>query len=273
MLFASAVTAVVIVLLIMVFLFREGAPFLLRYGIHTFCLGMDWNPIAMDGEPSYGIFPMIVGLAVPLGISCAVFLVEIAPPWAQAVIRRGIELLVGIPSVVLGFFGLVLLVPLIRDSAGGFGFSILAGSVILAIMALPHIISISADAITAVPETYKQASLALGATRWHTIRNVILPAARSGIMAAVILGMGNSIGETMAVLMITGNSTVLPEPLYDVLDPVRTMTANIVLEMNYAAPGDHQQALFATGIVLFVMVAILNVISHRALKSRMEAGR
>jgi phosphate transport system permease protein len=267
----------------MVFLLKEGAPFILEYGIHTFCLGMEWNPIAINGEPSYGIFPMIVGsvyiaagslvLAVPLGIGCAVYLVEIAPLWAQMVIRRGIELLVGIPSVVLGFFGLVLLVPLIRDSAGGFGFSILAGSMILAIMALPHIISISADAITAVPETYKQASLALGATRWHTIRNVILPAARSGIVAAVILGMGNSIGETMAVLMVAGNSPILPEPLYNVLDPVRTMTANIVIEMNYAAPGDHRQALFATGIVLFVMVAILNAISHRVLKSKMEAGR
>jgi len=283
LLFASAVTAVVIVVLIMVFLFKEAAPFLLGYGLQNFCLGMDWNPIAMDGEPSYGIFPIIVGsvyiaagslvLAVPLGLGCAVFLVEIAPPWAQTVIRRGIELLVGIPSVVLGFFGLVLLVPLIRDSLGGFGFSILAGSVILAIMALPHIISISADALTAVPETYKQASLALGATRWHTIKNVILPAARSGIVAAVILGMGNSIGETMAVLMVAGNSPILPEPLYDVLDPVRTMTANIVIEMNYAAPGDHRQALFATGVVLFVMVAILNAISHRVLKSKMEAGR
>ncbi|MGP8321572.1 MAG: phosphate ABC transporter permease subunit PstC [Methanosarcinaceae archaeon] len=282
LLFISAVTAVVIVLLIVVFLFREGAPFLLKYGIHNFCLGMDWNPIAMDGEPSYGIFPIIIGsiyiaagslvLAVPLGLGCAVFLVEIAPLWAETIIRRGIELLVGIPSVVLGFFGLVLLVPLIRDSVGGFGFSILAGSIILAIMALPHIISISADAIAAVPQTYKQASLALGATRWHTIRNVILPSARSGIVAAVILGMGNSIGETMAVLMVTGSSPILPEPLYDVLDPVHTLTANIVMEMNYAS-GDHQQALFATGIILFVMVAILNAISHHVLKSRMGAGR
>lgn len=282
LLFLSAATAVIIVMLIMVFLFREGAPFLLKYGIHNFCLGMDWNPRAIAGEPSYGIFPIIIGsvyiatgslvLAVPLGLGCAIFLVEIAPPGIQSAIRRGIELLVGIPSVVLGFFGLVLLVPFIRDNAGGFGFSILAGSIILAIMALPHIISISADAIAAVPQTYKQASLALGATRWHTIRNVILPAARSGIVASIILGMGNSIGETMAVLMVTGSSPILPEPLYDVLDPVHTLTANIVREMNYAA-GDHQQALFATGIVLFVMVAILNAISHHVLKSGMELGR
>ena len=193
--------------------------------------------------------------------------------WAQSVIRRGIELLVGIPSVVLGFVGLVLLVPLIRHTFGGCGFSILAGSIILAIMALPHIITISADAIANVPTSTREASLALGATRWQTIRHVILPSARSGIVAAVILGMGNSIGETMAVLMVTGNTPILPEPIYNVLDPVRTMTSNIVIEMNYAAPGDHQQALFATGIVLFLMVAILNAISHTIIRSKRVSTR
>ncbi len=277
-LFLAAICAVVIVLLILIFLLREGAPVLIKFGLSDFVLGMDWNPIAIKGEPTYGIFPMIVAsvyialgslvIAVPFGLGAAVFLVEIAPGWAQSLIRRGVELLVGIPSVVLGFFWLILLVPLIRDTFGGCGFSILTGSIILAIMALPHIITISADAIAAVPQSHREASLALGATRWQTIKNVIIPSARSGIVAAVILGMGNSIGETMAVLMVTGNSAILPEPIYDFLDPVRTMTANIVIEMNYAAPGDHQQALFATGIVLFFMVAILNLISHSIIRSK-----
>jgi phosphate transport system permease protein len=221
----------------------------MKIGVVDFCLGMRWNPIAIVGEPEYGIFPMIVAsfyvaigsliIAVPLGIACAIFLV---------------------------------LVPFIRDHFGGWGFSILAGSIILAIMALPHIISITDDAIRSVPREYKEASLALGATHWHTIHKVILPSARSGIVAAVILGMGNSIGETMAVLMVTGNVAMLPEPLYDLLDPVRPMTSNIVLEMNYAT-GDHASALFATGIVLFIVVAFLNGISHKALKSRMGTRR
>jgi|LGVF01.1.fsa_nt_gb phosphate transport system permease protein len=282
LLFASAATAIIIVALILIFLLKEGLPILTKVGIIDFCLGMRWNPIAMVGEPTYGIFPMIIGsfyvaigslvLAVPFGIACAVFLAEIAPSWARSLLKHSIELLVGIPSVILGFVGLVLLVPFIKDHFGGHGFSILAGSIVLAIMALPHIISVSDDAIRSVPKAYKEASLALGATHWHTIRKVILPSARSGIVAAVVLGMGNSIGETMAVLMVAGNVSMLPAPIYDILDPVRPMTANIALEMSYAT-GDHACALFATGIVLFIVVAILNVISHRALKSRMGVER
>ncbi len=282
LLFASAATAIIIVALILIFLLKEGLPILTKVGVIDFCLGMRWNPIAMVGEPTYGIFPMIVGsfyvaigslvLAVPFGIACAVFLAEIAPSWARSLLKHSIELLVGIPSVILGFVGLVLLVPFIRDHFGGWGFSILASSIILAIMALPHIISVSDDAIRAVPKDYKEASLALGATHWHTIRKVILPSARSGIVAAVILGMGNSIGETMAVLMVAGNVPMLSDPIYDILDPVRPMTSNIVLEMGYAT-GDHASALFATGIVLFIVVALLNMISHKALKSRMGTTR
>ncbi len=282
LLFLSAATAVLIVALIIIFLLKEGLPIFIKVGIVDFCLGMNWNPIAIAGEPSYGIFPMIVAsfyiaigsliIAVPLGLACAVFLAEIAPSWVRSMLKHAIELLVGIPSVILGFIGLVLLVPFIRDHFGGYGFSILAGSIILAIMALPHIISISDDAIRSVPREYKEASLALGATHWHTIRKVILPSARSGIVAAVILGMGNSIGETMAVLMVAGNTPILPAPLYDILDPVRPMTSNIVLEMGYAT-GDHASALFATGIVLFIVVALLNGISHRALKSKMGTRR
>ncbi len=282
LLFLSAATAVMVVALIIIFLLKEGLPVLIKVGIANFCLGMDWNPISMTGEPSYGIFPMIVAsfyvaigsliIAVPLGLSCAVFLAEIAPSWARSILKHAIELLVGIPSVILGFIGLVLLVPFIRDHFGGWGFSILTGSIILAIMALPRIISISDDAIRSVPREYKEASLALGATHWHTIRKVILPSARSGIVAAVILAMATSIGETMAVVMVTGNPSILPAPIYDILDPVRPMTSNIVLEMGYAT-GDHASALFATGIVLFVVVAVLNVISHRALKSKMGTRR
>lgn len=281
-LFISAATAISIVAAIIIFLLKEGLPLIAKTGIIDFCLGMKWNPIAIVGVPEYGIFPMIIGsfyvaagsmiIAVPLGIACATFLAEIAPEWARSILKHAVELLVGIPSVVLGFFGLVLLVPFIRDHFGGCGFSILACSIILAIMALPHIISISDDAIRAVPREYKEASLALGATHWHTIRKVILPSARSGIIAGIILGMGNSIGETMAVLMVAGNVAMLPSPIYDILDPVRPMTSNIVLEMGYAT-GDHERALFATGIILFIVVAILNAISHKVLKSRMGTRR
>lgn len=282
LLFLSAATAVMVVALIIIFLLKEGIPVLAKVGVANFCLGMNWNPIAIAGEPSYGIFPMIVAsfyvaigsliIAVPLGITCAVFLAEIAPSWARSILKHAIELLVGIPSVILGFIGLVLLVPFIRDHFGGWGFSILTGSIILAIMALPRIISISDDAIRSVPREYKEASLALGATHWHTIRKVILPSARSGIVAAVILAMATSIGETMAVVMVTGSPSILPDPIYDILDPVRPMTSNIVLEMSYAT-GDHASALFATGIVLFVVVAVLNIISHKALKSKMGTRR
>ncbi|HIE30860.1 MAG TPA: phosphate ABC transporter permease subunit PstC [Methanosarcinales archaeon] len=281
-LFISAVTAITTVALILIFLLREGLPILAKVGIVDFALGMRWNPIAMTGEPSYGIFPMIVGsfyvaigsliMAVPFGIACAVFLAEIAPEWARSILKHAIELLVGIPSVILGFVGLVLLVPYIRDHLGGWGFSILTCSIILAIMALPRIISISDDAIRAVPKDYKEASLALGATHWHTIKKVILPSARSGIVAGVILAMATSIGETMVVLMVAGNVSMLPSPIYDILDPVRPMTSNIVLEMNYAT-GEHTQALFATGVVLFIVVAILDAISNKVLKSRMGVER
>ena len=282
LLFLSAATAISIVALILIFLLKEGLPLIAKVGITDLCLGMDWNPLPITGEPSYGIFPMIVGsfyvaagslvMAVPFGIACAIFLAEIAPSWARSVLKHSIELLVGIPSVILGFIGLVLLVPFIRDHFGGCGFSILAASIVLAVMALPRIISISDDAIRAVPREYKEASLALGATHWHTIRKVILPGARSGIVAAVILAMGGSIGETMVVLMVTGNVPMLPSPIYDILDPVRPMTSNIVVEMSYAT-GDHERALFATGIVLFIVVAVLNAISHRVMRSRKGVRR
>lgn len=267
----TACIAVLAVLLITIFIFKEGLP-VIKHGVFSFIFGREWLP----NEGIFGIFPMIIGsfgvtigallLGVPLGLACAVFLAELAPPKAAQIIRPAIELLAGIPSVVYGFFGLLMITPFIRDFIGGPGLSLLAGAVILAIMILPTIISISEDAIRAVPKEYKEGSLALGATNWQTIKNVILPAASSGIMAALVLGMGRAIGETMAVIMVTGNTVSMPD---SILAPVRTLTGNIAIEMSYAAD-DHRQALFATGIVLFVIIMLINsaviLISKRKVK-------
>ncbi|ATZ61786.2 MAG: phosphate ABC transporter permease subunit PstC [Methanosarcinales archaeon Met12] len=268
-LFISALAAIFVLGLITVVIFSEGLPLIAKVGLFDFILGAEWRPLA----GIFGIAPMIVGtfyvicgamlLGVPLGIACAIFLAEIAPKRIRSVIRPSIELLLGIPSVVYGFFGLVILVPIIREHFGGPGFSILAGSIILAIMLLPTVIAVSEDAIRSVQRTYKEASLALGATHWQTIRNVILPAARSGITAGVILGFGRAISETMAVIMVLGNAPIFPR---SILDPVRALTANIALEMAYAT-GDHRQALFATGIILFVVIllsiSLINIVQKR----------
>jgi phosphate ABC transporter permease protein PstC len=183
-----------------------------------------------------------------------VVLAELASPLLRAVLKPAVELLAGIPSVVYGFLGVVLLVPLIRDHLGGPGLSLLAVAIILGIMILPTIISISIDAICAVPATYREASLAVGATQWQTIYRVVLPAARSGIITAAVLAMGRAVGETMAVIMVAGNALRLP---HSVLDSVRTLTSNIALELGYAS-GDHRAALFATGLVLFAVILALN---------------
>ncbi|CCO07036.1 phosphate ABC transporter permease subunit PstC [Desulforamulus hydrothermalis] len=260
LLLISAIVAVLAVTLITYFIFVDGLPVMQKYGLTNFIASSDWHPL----DKQFGLLPMIAGsflvtlgalaIGVPLSIGCAIFLAEIAPKQVTGVIRPAIELLAGIPSVVYGFYGLVILVPLIRELFGGRGFSILAGSVVLAIMILPTVVNISEDAIRAVPREYKEGSLALGATHWQTIKKVIIPSARSGILTAVVLGMGRAIGETMAVIMVVGNVASLPE---SILDPVRTLTGNIAIEMGYAA-GEHAQALFATGIVLFVIIMILN---------------
>ncbi|MFZ5644215.1 MAG: phosphate ABC transporter permease subunit PstC [Bacillota bacterium] len=260
LLLASAVTAIFIVLLICLFIFIEGLPVIKKYGIIHFIAGKHWHP----GDDTFGLLSMIVGsvyvtigslvIGVPLGIGCAIFLAEIAPRKITRFIRPVIELLAGIPSVVYGFYGLVVLVPLIREIFGGRGFSVLAGSIVLAIMILPTIINISEDSIRAVPREYKEGSFALGATHWQTIKKVILPTARSGIITAIVLGMGRAIGETMAIILVTGNVALIPG---SILEPVRTLTANIAIEMGYAA-GDHASALFMTGIVLFAFIMILN---------------
>ena len=259
----SSITAIFIVLLIFVFIFIEGLPVIKKFGLLHFLAGTHWNP----GENTYGLLPMLIGsiyvtifslmIGVPMGLGCAIFLAEIAPKSLARIIRPIIELLAGIPSVVYGFYGLVVLVPLIRELFGGRGFSVLAGSIVLSIMILPTIINISEDSIRAVPREYREGSFALGATQWQTIKKVVLPAARSGIITAIVLGMGRAIGETMAIILVTGNVALIPT---SPLEPVRTLTSNIAIEMGYAA-GDHASALFATGIILFVFIIILNTLT------------
>lgn len=269
-LLATALSAVTMLAMIALFIVREGVPLLARVGLWQFITSLRWQPT----RGYFGILPMIVGslevtvLAVMLGavpgLSCAMFLAEFAPKWSVRFLKPAIELLAGIPSVVYGFIGVVVLVPWIRRTLGGPGFSVLASAIILGIMILPTVIAIALDAINAVPADFKQGSLALGATRWQTLRRVTLPAARSGIIAGLILGMGRAVGETMAVIMVAGNALTLP---VSVLQPVRTLTSNIALEMGYAA-GDHQAALFATGMVLFVIIIVLNTIALVAVRPR-----
>jgi phosphate transport system permease protein len=269
-----ALSAIAILALITFFIFREGSPVVAKEGFGEF-FSTEWAPT----RGSYGILLMIVGsgivtlgaliLGVPFGIACAIVLAEMAPRRLRAVLKPAIEILAGIPSVVYGFMGIVVLLPWIRENIGGAGASALAASIILGIMILPTVIGISIDALQAVPRSYREASLALGGTQWQTIRRVVLPAARSGIVAAVILGMGRAVGETMAVIMVAGNSVQMPG---SPLDSVRTLTANIALEMGYAS-GDHRGALFATGIVLFIIIMILNSIANLARGRSKKRGK
>jgi phosphate ABC transporter permease protein PstC len=255
-----ALTAILSLFVITAFILQAGLPLLISYGPWRFLTGLTWAPT----EGQFGILPMLVGslwvtvgallFGVPLGLAVAIFAAEYAPSWAAVAMRPAIQLLAGIPSVIYGFIGLKILVPLIRDNLGGPGLSVLAGSLVLAVMILPNVIAISEDAIRAVPQTYRDGALALGATHWQTIWRVVLPAARSGIVAAIVLSMGRAVGETMAVIMLVGNSLRLP---ISPLDPATTLTSNIGLEMGYAS-GAHRQALFATGIVLFVLIMALN---------------
>lgn len=275
----SAITATISVALITIFIFQSGLPVLASYGVFDFIFGTTWSPT--NGK--YGILPLIVGtlsvtfgaliIGIPTGIASAIFLSEILPKrWARF-FKSAIELLAGIPSVVYGFFGLVVIVPAIRNyilpiyqifnpEKSATGFSILAGAIILAIMILPTIVSISENSITAVPREYKEASLALGANKMETMVKVLIPAAKSGIISSIILGMGRAIGETMAVLLITGNMAKIPGSM---LDPVATLTGTIAMEMGYASP-THQQALFAVGIILFIIIMLLNIIAQLSMK-------
>ncbi len=258
--FVLALPSISMLALITVFILIKGIPLIAEVGLFNFIFGMSWAP--SRGE--FGIFPMIVGsvsvtlcaalIGVPIGICCSIFLAEFAPVRVRNLFRPAIQLLAGIPSVVYGFWGMLFVVPLIRDYLGGPGLSILAGSIILAVMILPTVISISEVSLLALPRQYKEGALALGMTHWQAIYSVMLPSAKSGIVAAVVLGIGRAIGETMAVIMVLGNAVALPE---SILDPVRTLTTNIGIEMGYAE-GLHEQALFATGIVLFVIVMLIN---------------
>ena len=258
-----AFSSIFILALITFFIFEEGIPLILKVGPKLFLLGEKWIP----SKGLFGIFPMIVSsfwvtfgsllLGIPLGLACTIFLSELIPPSLGTLFRPAIQLLAAIPSVIYGFWGLVVLVPLIRNHLGGPGLSILAGSLVLSFMILPTIITISEDALKALPPSYKAGALALGATHWQTIWRVLIPAARSGIVASIILGMGRAIGETMAMIMILGNAVKMPSSF---LDSARTLTTNIGIEMGYAS-GDHRQALFATGIILFFIIMALNTLA------------
>ncbi len=259
-----AFSAILSLLLITFFIFQQGVPLIFKAGLQNF-FSLQWAPT----KGGFGIVSMIVGslmvtagalvVGVPFGLACAIFLAEFSSSAFQKTLKPIIELLAGIPSVVYGFIGIVILIPFIREMFGGPGFSVLAASIILGIMILPTIVSISYDALMSVPSTYRDGSLALGATRWQTVVMCLIPAARSGIVASIILGMGRAIGETMAVIMIAGNALKIPG---SILDSVRTLTSTIALELGYAA-GDHRAALFACGSILFLIIIVLNIIAIR----------
>lgn len=262
--FTAACASILAVALICVFLFANGVPAMAKIGVFDFLLGKTWRP----GNDIYGILPMIMGsiyvtagaivIGVPIGILTAVFLAEYCPRQIYKPLKAATELLAGIPSIVYGFFGLMVLIPLIRQLFPGKtdGNSILTASLLLGIMILPTIIGVTESALRAVPRSYYEGALALGATKERSIFAVMLPAAKSGVMAAVVLGVGRAIGETMAVMMVAGNQPRLPE---GVLQGVRTLTTNIVLEMGYAADL-HREALIATAVVLFVFILIIDFI-------------
>ena len=266
----SALSSLLFLFIIFIFILGEGLPLFYKAGVGNIVLGFKWAPT----KGFYGIFPMIVSsymvtlgalvFGAPLALACATYLSEYAGRKTKMFLKPALELLAGIPSVVYGFLGVVYIVPIIREYLGGPGFSILATSVVLGVMILPTIISISFDALTSVPVTYREASVAMGATKWQTIHKVVIPAARSGILASFILGMGRAVGETMAVIMVAGNALRIP---LSVLDPLRTLTSNIALELAYAA-GDHRSALFSTGVVLLIIIMILNFIANFWVKRR-----
>jgi phosphate transport system permease protein len=261
--FAAACMSILAVALICLFLFANGVPAMAKIGVFDFLLGKTWKPT--NTPASYGIFPMILGsiyvtagaaiIGVPIGILTAVFMARYCPERLYRILKPAINLLAGIPSIVYGFFGLVVMVPFIRDTLGGTGNSMLTASILLGIMILPTIVGVSESAIRAVPQSYYEGGLALGASHERSIFFITIPAARSGIMAAVVLGIGRAIGETMAVIMVAGNQARMPAGL---LKGVRTLTANIIIEMGYAAEL-HREALIATAVVLFVFILIINL--------------
>jgi phosphate transport system permease protein len=270
-LMVAAFISVLSVIFITIFIFSEGAPLFRKVGIFEFLFGSEWKPTA--DPPKFGILPFIAGslwvtisaliFAVPIGLMVGIFMAEMAKGRFARIIRSVVELLAGIPSVIYGLFGYIAIAPIIRrlfDSPTGLG--VLTASIVLSIMVLPTIINITEVSLRAVPHDLKEGSLALGTTHWHTIVHILVPTAKSGIVAGVILGMGRAIGETMAVLMVAGNSILMPTGL---LSLTRTLTMNIATDMKYAS-GDHWTSLFTTGIVLFVFILILNIVVQILLK-------
>ena len=269
--FIFGMAAFLILVFIAIFILKESLPALGEVGIIDILLGAKWCP----SREAFGILTMLAGsvvatlfallIAVPLAVGCAIFLAEVAPPHVRRLTRPAVELLVGIPSVVYGLVGMIVLCPLIANLSGtGSGSSVLAAAIVLAVMVLPTITSISEDSIRAVPPQYKEGALALGATHWQTIHHILLPAARRGIITATILGTGRAIGETMAMVMVIGNSPIFPTNIFG---PARTLTGNIAVEIA-AATGIHESALFTTGLVLFILVVLINSVGLLAYRRR-----
>ena len=264
--FGAGALSIIFVILIFVFLLKEGLSLFQTISIWNFLAGKDWYPISEP--PRFGALPLILGsvwvtagatvISVPVGVACAVYIAEVAPQWLREILKASVEFLGAIPSIVLGFIGLVTLVPLVQKIFNlPTGLTALSGSLMLAFMAMPTIVSIMEDALTAVPRSYREGALALGATQWQAIWRVVIPAASSGIIAAVMLGIGRVIGETMAVMMITGNAARIPNSF---LEPVRTLTATIAAEMGEAVQGSaHYHSLFTIGIVLFLITFVINL--------------
>jgi len=267
------------VLLIFLFLLQEGVPAFLEIEPGNL-FGTRWYP-TFD---LFGTMPLILGsvlvtitaiaISLPLGVATAVFVREVAPNWAREILKPMIEVLAGIPSVVLGFFGMTLIAPAVREVFGApTGLTAFTGALILAYMALPTIISVAEDALDAVPKSYRDAGLAMGATQWQTIWRVVVPAARSGIVTAVMLGMGRAIGETMAVMMVTGNAARMPLGLDAIFRPIRTMTATIAAEMGEVAQGSiHYHVLFGVGIILFVLTFAINLTAASVMFKKRRRG-
>lgn len=266
-----ACVSILAVVLICVYLFSTGIPAMAEIGVTDFLFGTKWKP----SSGYYGIFPMIIGsilvtgiaiaIGVPIGILCAVFMSHYCPKKLYAFVKPAINLLAGIPSIVFGFFGLMVIVPIMKELFGGSGKSLLTAGVLLGIMILPTVIKTTESSLNAVPKSYYEGALALGATHERSVFFASLPAAKSGILASIILGVGRAIGETMAVILVAGNQTVIPK---NITSGVRTMTSNIVMEMGYAG-GLHRGALIATGVVLFVFILIINL-CFSALKRRKD---
>ena len=265
----AALVSILAVILICVFLFANGIPGMIKIGISEFLSGQKWKP----GNEIFGILPFILGsvyvtvgalvVGVPAGLLTAIFMSKFASRKMVKIMRPAVSLLAGIPSVVYGFFGLVVLVPLVRDWFGGTGSSLLTACVLLGMMILPTIITVSESALNAVPHNYYEGALALGATHERSVFHVVLPAAKSGVTAGIVLGIGRAIGEATAVMMVAGNRTTMPKGL---LKGVRTLTSNIVMEMGYAVDL-HREALIATAVVLFVFILIINILTS-VLKGR-----